>query len=173
VKRLFGVALGILTAIGGFMDIGDIVANTETGARVALVNLGASFFITFLTLAAEIGGVALAIELATSVNYLLWVRSSPSWSGWSSGGSSLTSWRTSSGWPRPGRGRGGPVAAGPGLGRAAARRHPPGRSPGAAMTPYEAFFFSSGAVEEGWSPGRPDHQPGVASAPASATSGAR
>jgi Mn2+/Fe2+ NRAMP family transporter len=43
------------------------------GARVALVNLAASFFITFLTLAAEIGGVALAIELATSVNYLLWV----------------------------------------------------------------------------------------------------
>jgi len=40
---------------------------------VALVNLVASFFITFLTLAAEIGGVALAIELATSVNYLLWV----------------------------------------------------------------------------------------------------
>jgi Mn2+/Fe2+ NRAMP family transporter len=117
-KRLFAVALGILTAIGGFVDIGDIVANTETGARfgmslawvvvvgvigiclfaemagrvatvskratfdlirerlgarVALVNLVASFFITFLTLAAEIGGVALAIELATSVNYLLWI----------------------------------------------------------------------------------------------------
>ena len=116
-KRLFSVALGILTAIGGFVDIGDIVANSETGARfgmslawvvvvgvigiclfaemagrvatvsgravfdlvrerlgarVALVNLVASFFITFLTLAAEIGGVALAIELATSVNYLLW-----------------------------------------------------------------------------------------------------
>jgi manganese transport protein len=118
VKRLFSIALGILTAIGGFVDIGDIVANTETGARfgmslawvvlvgvvgiclfaemagrvatvsgravfdlvrerlgarIALVNLLASFFITFLTLAAEIGGVALAIELATSVNYLLWV----------------------------------------------------------------------------------------------------
>jgi Mn2+/Fe2+ NRAMP family transporter len=117
VKRLLSVALGILTAIGGFVDIGDIVANSETGARfgmslawvvvvgvigiclfaemagrvatvsgravfdlvrerlgarVALVNLVASFFITFLTLAAEIGGVALAIELATSVNYLLW-----------------------------------------------------------------------------------------------------
>jgi Mn2+/Fe2+ NRAMP family transporter len=116
VKRLFEVAL--LTAIGSFVDIGDIVANSETGARfgmslawvvvvgvvgiclyaemagrvatvsgravfdlvrerlgarVALVNLLASFFITFLTLAAEIGGVALAIELATSVNYLLWV----------------------------------------------------------------------------------------------------
>jgi Mn2+/Fe2+ NRAMP family transporter len=118
VRRLFAVALGILTAIGGFVDIGDIVANTETGARfgmslawvvvvgvigiclfaemagrvatmsgratfdlvrerlgarVALVNLVASFFITFLTLAAEIGGVALSIELATSVNYLLWI----------------------------------------------------------------------------------------------------
>ena len=117
-KKLFEVALGILTAIGGFVDIGDIVANTETGARfgmslawvvvlgvigiclyaemagrvatvsrrpvfdlvrerlgagVGLVNLLASFFITFLTLAAEIGGVALSIELATSVNYLLWV----------------------------------------------------------------------------------------------------
>jgi len=116
VKRLFEVAH--MNAIGSFVDIGDIVANSETGARfgmsfawvvvvgvvgiclyaemagrvatvsgravfdlvrerlgarVALVNLLASFFITFLTLAAEIGGVALAIELATSVNYLLWV----------------------------------------------------------------------------------------------------
>jgi manganese transport protein len=117
-RKLLELALGVLTAIGGFVDIGDIVANTETGARfgmslawvvvvgvigicvfaemvgrvatvsgrpvfdlvrerlgarVALVNLLASFFITFLTLAAEIGGVALAIELATSVNYLLWI----------------------------------------------------------------------------------------------------
>jgi Mn2+/Fe2+ NRAMP family transporter len=36
VKRLFAVALGILTAIGGFVDIGDIVANTETGARFGM-----------------------------------------------------------------------------------------------------------------------------------------
>ena len=35
-KRLFAVALGILTAIGGFVDIGDIVANTETGARFGM-----------------------------------------------------------------------------------------------------------------------------------------
>ena len=28
-KRLFAVALGILTAIGGFVDIGDIVANAR------------------------------------------------------------------------------------------------------------------------------------------------
>lgn len=35
-KRLFAVALGILTAIGGFVDIGDIVANAETGARFGM-----------------------------------------------------------------------------------------------------------------------------------------
>src|SRR3954469_13813276 len=116
-KKLVGLMLGVLTAIGGFMDIGDIVANAATGARfgmslawavllgiggivvyaemagrvaagagrptfdlvrerlgarVALANLAASFFINFLSLVAEIAGVALALELATDVNYLLW-----------------------------------------------------------------------------------------------------
>ena len=32
-KRVVEVFLGILTAIGGFVDIGDLVANAETGAR--------------------------------------------------------------------------------------------------------------------------------------------
>src|SRR4051812_50065258 len=32
-KRAFAITLGILTAIGGFVDIGDIVANAEAGAR--------------------------------------------------------------------------------------------------------------------------------------------
>ena len=32
-KRLLEITLGILTAIGGFVDIGDLVANAETGAR--------------------------------------------------------------------------------------------------------------------------------------------
>jgi manganese transport protein len=118
VRKFLEIALGILTAIGGFVDIGDLVASTETGARfgfalawvllvgvvgiviyaemagrvasvsgravfdlvrerlgagVGLLNLGASFFITLLTLAAEIGGVALSLQLATSVNYLLFV----------------------------------------------------------------------------------------------------
>jgi Mn2+/Fe2+ NRAMP family transporter len=117
-KRLFAVALGILTAIGGFVDIGDIVANGEAGARfglghawvlvvgvvgicayaemcgrvtavsrrpvfdlvrerlgprVALANLAGSVLVTVLTLGAELGGVGLALQLATSVNYLLWV----------------------------------------------------------------------------------------------------
>nr|WP_240940137.1 divalent metal cation transporter [Planosporangium flavigriseum] len=43
------------------------------GPRVALVNLGAAFLVTIITLGAEIGGVALALELATSIHYLLWV----------------------------------------------------------------------------------------------------
>ena len=117
-KRLLGVFLGVLTAIGGFVDMGDLVANAATGARfrmnlawvvvvgvvgiivyaemagrvaavsgrpvfelvrerlgpgAGLINLGASFFINFLTLTAEIAGVALALSLASSVNYLLLV----------------------------------------------------------------------------------------------------
>src|SRR3954466_11402067 len=117
-KRFFAIALGILTAIGGFVDIGDIVANAEAGARfgiahawvlllgvigicsyaemsgrvaavsgravfdlvrerlgprVALANLAGSLLVTVLTLGAEMGGVGLALELATSVSYLLWV----------------------------------------------------------------------------------------------------
>src|SRR6185436_8700658 len=43
------------------------------GPRFGLVNLIASFAINMLTLTAEIAGVAIAISLATSVNYLLLV----------------------------------------------------------------------------------------------------
>src|SRR4051794_17658234 len=117
-KRLLSIFLGVLTAIGGFVDIGDLVANALVGSRfglslawatllgvvgiclfaemsgrvaavtqrgtfdlirerlgprVGVVNLLASMLVTVLTLTAEIGGVALALELATSVNYLLFV----------------------------------------------------------------------------------------------------
>jgi Mn2+/Fe2+ NRAMP family transporter len=39
VKKLLAVFLGVLTAVGGFVDVGELVANTEAGARygVALV----------------------------------------------------------------------------------------------------------------------------------------
>jgi Mn2+/Fe2+ NRAMP family transporter len=118
VKRVFEVFLGVLTAFGGFLEMGDLVANAESGARFgmglawvvvvgvvgicvyaemagrvatmsrrpvfdlvrerlgarwALVNLGAAFLINLLTLAAEIAGLALVIELVTGLNYLLWV----------------------------------------------------------------------------------------------------
>jgi len=33
VKKFLAITLGILTAIGGFVDIGDLVANAEVGAR--------------------------------------------------------------------------------------------------------------------------------------------
>ena len=35
-KRGLAVALGILTAIGGFVDIGDIVTNAQVGSRFGL-----------------------------------------------------------------------------------------------------------------------------------------
>src|SRR4051812_29215484 len=117
-KRIFGVMLGVLTAIGGFVDIGDLVTNGVVGSRfgmslawvvvvgvlgicvfaemsgrvaavsgrgtfdlvrerlgprVGVMNLSASMLVTFLTYAAEIGGVALALQLATSVNPYLWM----------------------------------------------------------------------------------------------------
>jgi manganese transport protein len=212
VKRVFEVFLGILTAFGGFVDIGDLVANAETGARfgmslawvvlvgvggivlfaemagrvatvshrpvfdivrerlgarLALVNLGASFFINFLTLAAEIGGLALVIELVTGLNYLFWiplaaiavalviwkVRFSTMEKVFGLTGLALivyavAVWQLGPDWS--------------GLWQAATHPSVPASESvptfaffgiallGAAMTPYEVFFFSSGAIEEKW-----------------------
>jgi Mn2+/Fe2+ NRAMP family transporter len=212
VKRLLQVFLGILTAFGGFVDIGDLVANAETGARfgmslawvvlvgvvgivlfaemsgrvatmsqrpvfdivrermgarVAFVNLAASFFINFLTLAAEIGGIALVIELAVGLNYLffipiaavavwlvIWrVRFTLMEKVFGLTGLALivfvvAVWHLQPDWSA--------------LLHAATHPAVPANESlptyaffaiallGAAMTPYEVFFFSSGAVEEGW-----------------------
>jgi Mn2+/Fe2+ NRAMP family transporter len=35
-RKIFSVALGILTAIGGFLDIGDLVTNAIVGSRFGL-----------------------------------------------------------------------------------------------------------------------------------------
>ncbi|HET7741105.1 MAG TPA: divalent metal cation transporter, partial [Mycobacterium sp.] len=35
-KKIFAVALGILTAIGGFVDIGDLVTNAVVGSKFGL-----------------------------------------------------------------------------------------------------------------------------------------
>ncbi len=117
-RKLLAATLGVLSAIGGFVDIGDLVAASQAGARfgmahawvllvgvlgicayaemagriaavsgravfdlvrerlgprVALLNLIASWLVTVITLAAELGGVALALQLATGLSYLLWV----------------------------------------------------------------------------------------------------
>jgi Mn2+/Fe2+ NRAMP family transporter len=212
VKRWLEVFLGILTAFGGFVDMGDLVANAESGARFGMrlawvvlvgvigivvyaemagrvatvskrpvfdvirerlgarwsfVNLGASFFINLLTLAAEIAGLALVIELATGLNYLLWIPllAVAVWlvlwkvrfgamekvfglSGLALIVTAVALWRLDPGFSHT-------LSASTHLG-------PPADESwtvysffgigllGAAMTPYEVFFFSSGAVEEGW-----------------------
>jgi manganese transport protein len=211
-KRVLSVALGILTAIGGFLDIGDMVTNAVVGARfglslgwvvvvgvigicvfaqmsgrvaavsgratfelirerlgprVAVLNLGASFMINLMTLTAEIGGVALALQLVSSVPYLLWVPFA-ALAVW------LVIWRVKFSVMENVAGLVGLCLIGFAvalfllhpdwgeLGRQAVQ----GTSTetekvstywfyavalfGAAMTPYEVFFFSSGAVEEGW-----------------------
>ncbi|MCW3158295.1 NRAMP family divalent metal transporter [Micropruina sonneratiae] len=211
-KKIFAVALGILTAIGGFLDIGDIVTNAVVGSRfgwslawvvvvgvagicvfahmagkvaavsgratfelirerlgprMALANLSASFFINLLTLTAEVGGIALALQLASSVNYLLWVPVA-AFAVW------LVVWRVGFELMENVTGLIGLLLIGFAvaffllgpdwgeLGRQAAQLMPTQESPatywfyavalfGAALTPYEVFFFSSGAVEEGWS----------------------
>jgi manganese transport protein len=117
-KQMFKLMLGVVTAIGGFVDVGNLVTGGITGARfgatlawavvlgtvgmtifgemagrvsavggraifhavrerlgvrTALANVVASGVLSLLTLSAEIGGVALVLELATGINYLLWV----------------------------------------------------------------------------------------------------
>ncbi|HEY3574267.1 MAG TPA: Nramp family divalent metal transporter [Arthrobacter sp.] len=210
-KRLLGVALGILTAIGGFVDIGDLVTNAVVGSRfgmslvwvvavgvvgicvfanmsgrvaaasgratfevirerlgprAGLANLSASFLINLMTVTAEIGGVALALQLASSVNYLLWIplAAVAVW---------LVIWRVKFSIMENVTGLLGltlivfAVALfllKPDWGNLASQAIPavPAEETGAtywyfaialfgaAMTPYEVFFFSSGAVEEGW-----------------------
>ncbi|HEX3393899.1 MAG TPA: divalent metal cation transporter [Acidimicrobiales bacterium] len=211
-KRAVQVTLGILTAIGGFVDIGDLVANSETGARFGLnlawvvvvgvigiivfaemagrvatvsrrpvfdlvrerlgpafglANLIASFFINFLTLTAEIAGVAIALSLVASVDYLLLIPFA-AFLVW------LVIWRLPFQRMEQLFGLLGlalivvlvtVVKIGPDwndLFRQAAHPHVPSQETpftyayfaialfGAAMTPYEVFFFSSGAVEEKW-----------------------
>jgi Mn2+/Fe2+ NRAMP family transporter len=212
VKKYLGVALGVLTAIGGFVDIGDLVTNAQVGARFGLslawatvlgvagicvfaemsgrvaavsgrptfdlvrerigprfgmLNLISSMLITLLTFAAEIGGVSLAIQLVVSVHELLIVPlvALLVW---------LVLWRAKFSIIENVFGLLGlalvvfAVAAwqlGPDWGALAHQAthvdkpHDEFWSTyayyavalfGAAMTPYEVFFFSSGGVEEGW-----------------------
>ena len=60
VKKIFGVTLGILTAMGGFVDIGDLVANSETGARFGMslawaVLLGVVGIVVYAEMAGRVG----------------------------------------------------------------------------------------------------------------------
>jgi Mn2+/Fe2+ NRAMP family transporter len=212
VKKLFAVALGVLTAIGGFVDIGDLVTNAVVGSRfgmslawvvvvgvvgiclfanmsgrvaavsgratfeiirerlgprAGLANLGASFLINLMTMAAEIGGIALALQLVTGDGPTLWMPLA-AFAVW------IVVWRAKFSQLENAAGLLGlslivfavaVVLLGPDWGelgrQALLPAVPAGEQPatywfyavalfGAAMTPYEVFFFSSGAVEEGW-----------------------
>ncbi len=211
-KRLFAVALGILTAIGGFVDIGDLVTNAVVGSRfgmglawvvvvgivgicvyadmagrvaavsgratfeiirerlgprTGMANLAASFLINLLTLTAEIGGIALALQLAAGVGPGMWIPVAL-FAVW------IVVWRTKFSIMENVAGllgltlivfAVGVFLLSPDWGALATQAIRPWTttddSPlsywyfavalfGAAMTPYEVFFFSSGAVEEKW-----------------------
>ena len=211
-KKYFAVFLGVLSAIGGFVDIGDLVTNALVGSRfgmslawatlvgvvgiclfaemsgrvaaisrrpvfdlvrerlgpgMGLLNLVGSILVTLLTFVAEIGGVALALELVTSVNYLLWVpcvallvwlilwrakfsamENVLGMTGLALVVFGVALWHLHPDWGH--------------LVNQAATLDKPGGETwvvysyyavalfGAAMTPYEVFFFSSGGVEERW-----------------------
>ncbi|MFE5670311.1 NRAMP family divalent metal transporter [Agromyces sp. NPDC056523] len=210
--RILAVALGILTAIGGFVDIGDLVTNAVVGSRfglglawvvivgvigicvyaqmsgrvaavsgratfevirerlgprAGLANLAASFLITLLTVTAEVGGVALSLQLATSVGPGWWIPVA-AFGVW------IVVWRAKFSLLENVTGLLGLALIAFGVALfllspdwgalidQALRPTVPDSEPvatywfyavalfGAAMTPYEVFFFSSGAVEEGW-----------------------
>jgi manganese transport protein len=213
-RRVFEIFLGVLTAFGGFVDMGDLVANAETGARFgmglawavvvgvvgiviyaemagrvasisgrpvfdvvrerlgarpALVNLVASFLINLLTLTAEIAGIAVIVEIATGLDYLLWVpiAAVAVWlviwkvkfsmiekafgiTGLLIGVVVVALWKLGPDWGGLARGALSPsIASGE---SSIAYAFFAIALLGAAMTPYEVFFFSSGAVEDGWTP---------------------
>ena len=212
-KKIFGIALGIIAAMGGFVDIGDLVFNSQVGGkfgyqmlwvlpigvfgiilfsemcgrvaavsgrpvfdtvrerfgfRFGLVALVASSLLNLLTLAAELGGAALILQLATAGPYrvmivaalvitlgLIWfvsfehnervfgylgmflcvfivaaIATKPDWSDVARGFV-----------PSLHHGNDSMVYLYYIVGLLAA-----------AMTPYEVYFYSSGGVEERWTP---------------------
>jgi Mn2+/Fe2+ NRAMP family transporter len=208
VKKVFQIALGIIAAIGGFVDIGELVFNTQAGAdfryqllwavpvgvigivvfaemtgrvatvsgrpvfdvvrmrmglNVGLVTLVASLLINLLTLGAEVGGAAIVLQLLFDLNVstlillvvvalvlivyfvpfggierifgylgcalLVYVAAAvhlkPSWHQVGSG--LIPSWHSS-----------------------ALYAYFVVGVIGAAMVPYEVYFYSSGAIEDRW-----------------------
>jgi manganese transport protein len=210
-KNVLAVALGIMSAIGGFVDIGDLVFNTQAGAifgfqllwvvvigvvgiivysemcgRVSavaerpvfdlvrertgfgagLATLIASEVVNLMTCAAEIGGMAICLQLLSGLPYRLLIPLAVL-------GLAVSSWVLPFRWIER-------VFGYLGLGLlvfafAAIKLHPdwgqvargfvPGSHAGgsllvylyfvvgllgAAMTPYEVYFYSSGVVEDHW-----------------------
>jgi Mn2+/Fe2+ NRAMP family transporter len=212
VSKVLGLALGILAAIGGFVDIGDLVFNVSAGAtfgyqlmwvipigvvgiivysemcgRVAAVSgkavfdairerlgftpalgaLVASEVVNLMTLAAEIGGVAIALQLLSGLPYRWLIVLAIV-------GLAVIIWTTSFDWVERIFGYGGlcllvfavaAVKLAPDWGKVGngLLPHLPQNNKllyayfvigllGAALTPYEVYFYSSGGIEDRWSP---------------------
>jgi len=212
VSKILGLALGILAAIGGFVDIGDLVFNVAAGAtfgyqllwvvvvgvvgivvysemcgRVAAVSgkavfdairervgftpalgaLVASEVVNLMTLAAEVGGAAIALQLLSGLPYRYLIVLAIV-------GLAAIIWVTSFEWLERIFGYGGLCLLV--FAVAAVKLDPDwtkvgnGFIPhlaqnnkllyayfavgllGAALTPYEVYFYSSGGIEDGWSP---------------------
>ena len=210
-NKIFGLALGILAAIGGFVDIGDLVFNVAAGAtfgyqllwvvvigvagiitysemcgrvsavsgkavfdavrertgfKAGLITLIAAEIVNAMTLTAEVGGVAICLQLLSGLPYRLLIPLAVL-------GLVVASWVLPFEWIERLFGYLGlcllvfAVAAiklHPDWGKVAHGFVPGSHSGGttmvylyfvvgllgAAMTPYEVYFYSSGAVEEGW-----------------------
>lgn len=210
-KNVLGVALGILSAIGGFVDIGDLVFNTQAGAvfgyqllwvvvigvvgiivysemcgRVSAVSkrpvfdlvrertgfgaglatLIASSVVNLMTCAAEVGGVAICLQLLSGLPYRALIALAVV-------GLVVASWVLPFTWIERVFGYLGlcllvfgvaAIKSHPGWGHVAHGFVPGSHAGGslmvygyfvvgllgAAMTPYEVYFYSSGAVEDRW-----------------------
>jgi manganese transport protein len=209
-KVVFQIALGIIAAIGGFLDIGDLVFNTQAGAlfgydllwavpvgvlgigvyaemsgRVAAVSgrpvfdtirtrlglpagivaLVASLFVNLLTLAAEVGGMAIILQLAFDAPFELFALLSAI-------GLSIVIWFL----PFEGLERifgyvglclfvfaAAVFHQDPDWGKIGAGFVPEAQGSAlywyfavgvmsAALMPYEVYFYSSGVIEERWGP---------------------
>jgi manganese transport protein len=210
-SKVFSLALGILAAIGGFVDIGDLVFNSAAGAtfgyqllwvipvgvvgiivysemcgRVAavsgkavfdavrertgfsagLIALVSSELVNLLTLAAEVGGVAIALQLLSGLPYRVLIVLAIV-------GLAVMIWTVKLDWLEKIFGYGGlcmvvfavaAVRLSPDWGKVGSGfiPHLSQNSPvlyayfvvgllGSAMTPYEVYFYSSGGIEDRWS----------------------
>jgi manganese transport protein len=209
-KKIFAIALGILAAIGGFVDIGDIVFNVEAGAtfgyqllwavvigvggiityaemcgRVAaaseravfdavrerlgfgpgLVSLVAGQFVNLMTLAAEIGGIAITLQLLSGLPYRVllvfgvfglalvlwlmpfgWIERVFGYTGLTLAVFAVAAIKLNPDWSAVAQG----FVPSTGTGDIVVYGYFVIGLIGAAMIPYEVYFYSSGAVEERW-----------------------
>jgi Mn2+/Fe2+ NRAMP family transporter len=210
VKKWGEVALGVITSIGGFLEVGSIATSTQGGAefgyrlawvlvlgtlslallmemtgrlaavskrtyadllrerfgyRFFLLPLVAVFIVSFLVLSSEIGGVSIALQMATGIDFAWWAVP-VALLGW------VLLWRGTFGIVEKGTALLGLVAvvfavgalklhpSWPAVGRGLLPSAPPENRArywylavsilGASISPYLYLFYSAGAVEDEW-----------------------